>query len=97
MRGRTQQDVADCVDLTFQQVQKYERAVNRITAGKIYMFSEYLEVDILSFYKGLDKKEYEVDYSISDEELKILHNLRKIKSDGQRNSIKDMIATLANN
>ena len=40
------------VGLTFQQVQKYERGVNRISASKLYDISRLLGVPILAFYEG---------------------------------------------
>ena len=40
------------VGLTFQQVQKYERGVNRISASKLYDISRLLGVPIIAFYEG---------------------------------------------
>jgi transcriptional regulator with XRE-family HTH domain len=42
--GLTQQMVADALGVTFQQFQKYERAINRISAGTLYQLSLTLEV-----------------------------------------------------
>ncbi|RCK37215.1 hypothetical protein TH24_16680, partial [Thalassospira xiamenensis] len=37
--GMGQQSLADAVHLTFQQIQKYERGVNRISASRLFDFS----------------------------------------------------------
>lgn len=37
--GKTQSDIGKVLDVTFQQVQKIERGVNRISAGKVYELS----------------------------------------------------------
>lgn len=51
--GLSQEKLAVAVGLTFQQVQKYERGKNRISAGRLYQFSHILEVSIDYFYEGL--------------------------------------------
>ncbi len=52
--GISQEKLADAVGVTFQQVQKYERSANRISASRLYNFSKVLEVSIDYFYDGLD-------------------------------------------
>lgn len=57
----TQQKVADAVGVTFQQVQKYERGVNRISASRLAEFADALKVPITYFFEGLgDSDEYTV-------------------------------------
>lgn len=51
--GISQQRLAEAVGLTFQQVQKYERAANRISASKLYDIAAALEAPVESFYAGL--------------------------------------------
>ena len=41
--------------LTFQQVQKYEKGVNRISAGRLFDVSKVLDVTISYFYQGVDE------------------------------------------
>lgn len=52
--GISQQCVADGLGLTFQQVQKYERGANRISASKLYEIGRLLRVPIGWFFDGLD-------------------------------------------
>ena len=51
--GLTQQMVAEALDVTFQQYQKYERAINRISAGMLYQLSLTLDVPVQYFFEGL--------------------------------------------
>ncbi len=51
----TQETLADMIDVTFQQVQKYERGSNRISASKLFAIAEALEVPINYFFEGLDE------------------------------------------
>lgn len=50
--GLSQQQVAQAVGLTFQQVQKYERGTNRIGASRLYMLSQVLDVPVGFFFEG---------------------------------------------
>ena len=51
----TQESLADLIEVTFQQVQKYERGTNRISASKLFGIAEALEVPISYFFDGLDE------------------------------------------
>ena len=50
VRGWTQDELAKAVDLSFQQVQKYERGSNRVSAGRLYELSKALNVPIQYFF-----------------------------------------------
>ena len=50
----TQQQVAFLLDVTFQQIQKYEKGTNRLSAERLWDISKALNVPYLSFFKGLD-------------------------------------------
>jgi len=51
--GVAQDQLADDLGLTFQQVQKYERGENRISASKLYQIATLLKTDIGFFFDGL--------------------------------------------
>lgn len=48
----TQDELARAVDLSFQQVQKYERGSNRVSASRLYELARVLGVEISFFFKG---------------------------------------------
>jgi transcriptional regulator with XRE-family HTH domain len=52
--GISQTDLADVLGLTFQQVQKYERGSNRVSASKLYDITNKLETPIEYFFVGLN-------------------------------------------
>lgn len=52
--GMSQQKLANRVGLTFQQVQKYEQALNRVSASKLYELAQVFQVPVSRFYHGLD-------------------------------------------
>lgn len=51
--GLTQTQLADAIGVTFQQVQKYERGSNRISASKLWLIADRLGVSPASLLTGL--------------------------------------------
>ena len=51
--GLNQSHLADALGLTFQQVQKYERGTNRVSASKLYDIARALHVSVSFFFEGL--------------------------------------------
>ena len=49
--GLSQEKLAEAIGLTFQQIQKYERGMNRISAGRLYQFSNILDVPVSYFFE----------------------------------------------
>jgi transcriptional regulator with XRE-family HTH domain len=47
--GKSQSDVAGHLDVTFQQVQKYEKGTNRIPVDRLIALSEYLDIPLSGF------------------------------------------------
>ncbi|MEA2878599.1 MAG: hypothetical protein QOF14_3795 [Hyphomicrobiales bacterium] len=52
-RGLSQSDLADGIGLTFQQVQKYEKGTNRVSAGRLQRIADMLNTPIMFFYAGM--------------------------------------------
>lgn len=52
--GMSQEHLGERLGLTFQQVQKYEKGANRISAGTLYQLSQILDVPVAFFYDGFE-------------------------------------------
>ncbi len=52
--GMSQDELAQEVDLTYQQIQKYESGTNRIGASRLFEFSKILQVAVGYFFEGLE-------------------------------------------
>jgi transcriptional regulator with XRE-family HTH domain len=50
----SQSALGEQIGVTFQQVQKYERGANRVSASKLALIAEALEVSVAYFFEGLD-------------------------------------------
>ncbi len=51
--GMTQTDLGDALGLTFQQVQKYERGMNRIGSGRLYDLARVFDVSVEHFFEDM--------------------------------------------
>lgn len=54
MLGLSQQQLADMIGVTYQQAHKYERGINRISAGRLFEIAQVLTVPVGFFFEGLD-------------------------------------------
>ncbi len=52
--GITQEKLGEAIGLTFQQVQKYERGSNRISASRLFELARILDVPVTYFYEGVE-------------------------------------------
>jgi transcriptional regulator with XRE-family HTH domain len=62
--GLTQTKVAQAINVTFQQIQKYEKGTNGVSSNRIMQLSQFLKVPIIYFFE--DYKEFK-DINISEE------------------------------
>src|SRR5215469_8862995 len=53
MQSVSQEKLAEALGLTFQQVQKYERGANRVSASKLYEIAATLKAPVAYFFEGL--------------------------------------------
>ncbi len=56
MVGMTQQQLAQHVGIKFQQIQKYETGMNRVSASRLWDIADALEVPVSFFFEGIDEK-----------------------------------------
>jgi transcriptional regulator with XRE-family HTH domain len=54
MLGLSQEALAKAVGITFQQVQKYEKGANAMSASRLYEFACFMRVPVAHFFEGLD-------------------------------------------
>ena len=104
--GMSQERLGDLLGLTFQQVQKYEKGVNRIGAGRLFEVSRILGVPIDFFYEGIGDapqpgfSEPEaappvMEFVASGEGLQLSLAFMKIKDGKVRKRVLDLVKSLA--
>ena len=67
--GMSQEKLAEAVGITFQQIQKYERGTNRVSAGRLFQFSRILDIPVSYFYEQLAASDVS-NQGLSDNEQK---------------------------
>lgn len=58
-RGMSQTELGRQIDVTFQQVQKYENGTNRVGSGRLFKIATILGVPITAFFEGANQTENE--------------------------------------
>ena len=54
--GTTQQQLAEQVGIKFQQIQKYETGMNRLSASRLWDIAHALQVDVAFFFDGIEEQ-----------------------------------------
>ena len=52
--GKSQEELGSAVGITFQQIQKYERGMNRVGSSRLYEFANLLGVNVAYFFEGVE-------------------------------------------
>ena len=66
--GLTQTKVATAINVTFQQIQKYEKGTNGVSSSRLMQLSQFLKVPITYFYEEYkDYKEYKSEITTSED------------------------------
>lgn len=86
--GMSQSVLAQKLGVSFQQVQKYERGVNRIGAGRLYEISKVLGVAINYFFDGIDELPMVAENdNISQPDLSLAVEVSKIRDPRLRDEL----------
>ena len=109
MLGMTQTDLAKRCGVSFQQIQKYETAGNRISASRLFDISQALETSVAFFFSGLPgnfppetksirsmrvSEPKENDPLTKNETLQLVNLYWELPTDAQREMIMKMLKTL---
>ncbi len=109
MLGYSQSDLAKKCGISFQQIQKYETAGNRIPASRLFDLSQALETSVAFFFSGLPgnvppetkanrstrvSEQKETDPLAKNESLQLINLYWALPSDSQREMVMKMLKTL---
>jgi transcriptional regulator with XRE-family HTH domain len=104
--GMSQERLGSLLGLTFQQVQKYEKGVNRIGAGRLFEVSRILNVPVDFFYEGVNTVSSQpgasepesapvMEFVSSGEGLQLSLAFMKIRDAKVRKRVLDLVKSLA--
>ena len=92
-RGLSQTELGTLISVTFQQVQKYEKGTNRISAGRLQRIAEVLSVPVAFFFAsfeeapqtpGTDPVDVEFTFLQTEGALRLARAYARIKQPGIR-------------
>ena len=95
MLGLTQQQLADLIGVTYQQAHKYERGINRVSAGRLFEIAQVLSVPVSYFFDGLDEQGGRL---ISPRErmcLELARNFAQIPNERHQEALSQLARVLA--
>src|SRR5262250_61554 len=95
MLGLTQQQLADLIGVTYQQAHKYERGINRVSAGRLFEVAQVLSVPVSFFFDGLEQ---ENGRAISPRErmcLELARNFAQIPNQRHQEALSQLARVLA--
>ena len=108
MLKMSQEKLGDALDLTFQQVQKYEKGTNRIGASRLQQISNILQVPVAFFFEGAPggggssagmaeapSPAYVSDFLSSSDGLSLTKAFMRIKNAKLRRRIVDLVEQMA--
>ena len=95
MLGLTQQQLADLIGVTYQQAHKYERGINRVSAGRLYEIAQVLSVPVGYFFDGLEGQD---SRAVSPRErmcLELARNFAQIPNERHQEALSQLARVLA--
>lgn len=95
MLGLSQQQMADMIGVTYQQAHKYERGINRISAGRLYEITRVLNVPITYFFEGLDASEDDAMNPRQRMCLELARNFASISNQRHQEALSQLARALA--
>ena len=99
--GVSQEKLAESIGLTFQQVQKYERAANRVSASKLWEIAQALKTSVTYFYEGLGgddqtpAAQQTQDFMLTTEGLELMAVFPRIAQPALRRKLLELVRTVS--
>ena len=89
----SQQDIANILSISYQQVQKYESGLNRVSAGRLYLLAHIMRTTVGYFYEGLPSGDEILSGRITEMDL-IIPELETLPSANVRDALSDLVRAI---
>ena len=94
-KGLSRQELSDQIGVTHQQLQKYEKGINRISVGRLALIAKALGKTIEYFYSGVDNEAKEqVSTQHQRMSIEVSRNIMKIQNPDHQNAVNTLIRSL---
>jgi transcriptional regulator with XRE-family HTH domain len=91
LRGRSQSEVARELDISFQQIQKYESGKNRISASRLFELSQLFRVSTTYFFDGLEDSNSDAMQPLDTETARIASAVSQISNQRTKNLLVSLV------
>jgi transcriptional regulator with XRE-family HTH domain len=95
MLGLTQQQLAEMIGVTYQQAHKYERGINRVSAGRLFEIARALSAPITYFYEGIGAEGPPQIMPHQRMLLEIARNVAEIRNEKHQEAVSQLARALA--
>jgi len=95
MLGLTQRQFAEMIGVSHQQVQKYERGIDRVSAGRLFEIGGALSVPIADFFEDIGQKDPRPVTPHWRMLLEVVRNVAEIRSEKQQEAVSELVRALA--
>ena len=107
--GMSQEKLGESLDLTFQQIQKYEKGSNRISASRLYDMSRILDVPVQFFFDDMVRSDIDgrsktdkpsgsfemIEFLSSPDGAQLVRTFSEIESPEVRRNILDLVKSVS--
>jgi transcriptional regulator with XRE-family HTH domain len=96
----SQETLGEALGLTFQQIQKYEKGTNRVSAGRLLKIADVLDCKVIDFFEGIGSGKIGASASFSKflatkDGVAIVEAMLKIEDEALRRTVIDIAERLA--
>jgi transcriptional regulator with XRE-family HTH domain len=95
LNGMSRQQLAEKIGVTHQQLQKYEKGTNRISAGRMVAIAKAFGKPVAFFFEGVEGKHEALPSQHQRMCIEVSRNFMKIKNPNNQNVINLLVRTLA--
>ena len=98
LMGLTQDQVGEALGISYQQIQKYETGANRVSAGRLYLIAQKLEVSPGWFFELAQREshsEFDLEIGSSRLVMEFFRSFSRIKDERVRTQLLALVRTLS--
>lgn len=95
-KGLSRQQLATVIGVTHQQLQKYEKGINRISVGRLVLIAKALDKNVSYFYEGVEEPGKREDILTKHQRMciEVSRNFMKIENSDHQNAVNTLVKSL---
>lgn len=94
-RRVSQLELGEALGLTFQQIQKYEKGTNRVSASKLHQIAMFLGVEISALFEGTGISQFDNRVELSPEAYELAVSYDRLNSPAGKQAVKTILSLMS--